>query len=203
MNLMFHWIFHLVDTVRSKVLHLKHHKCSVGSTGIILTPNTLQHWWSAEAVEQHTLESAFYIWPHRQHVSRSKCISWALNSKIARIQYHPLPPLSHPLFPFWLSLFQVSGSDWREECQWSAHSRQPALMAVPHTSNRGKGWPGSDRAKCHCIRHYGGMVSVHQAYTTPGENDYKITVKSYTDIAEALWRNVSSTFMDGLNKIKH
>lgn len=74
MNLMFHWIFHLVDAVRSKVLHLKHHKCSVGSTGRILTPNTLQHRWSAEAVEQHRVESAFYIWPLRPHVSRSKCI---------------------------------------------------------------------------------------------------------------------------------
>ncbi len=67
----------------------------------------------------------------------------------------PLPPPPHPLFSFYPGLFQVSGSDLGQECQWCAHSQQLVLMAVPHASNRGRSCSESDGAKCHCVQCYG------------------------------------------------
>lgn len=98
----------------------------------------------------------------------------------------PLPPPPHPLFSFYPGLFQVSGSDLGLECQWSAHSQQLVLMAVPHASNRGKAALKVTGQNVTAYNIMGDMVSVYQAYTAQRENNYKITRQDYTDTVDVI-----------------
>lgn len=104
----------------------------------------------------------------------------------------PHPPL---LFSFWPGLFRVSDSDLGQECQWCAHSQQLALMAEPHASNWGKNCTESDRAKCHCVRHY---REHGQCLSAQRENNYKTTRQDSTDTGRAIWTNVSCSVTGGL-----